>query len=57
MGGAADLLFDPQTGGGLLAAVAPDRADMLIEELKAAGYRAASVGRLMDGPPVIRLVP
>lgn len=55
MGGAADLLFDPQTGGGLLAAVAPDAADQMLQDLKAAGYHAARIGHLTEGPPVIRL--
>ena len=53
--GAADLLFDPQTGGGLLAAVAPDSADALVAALTASGYRAARIGHLTDGPPLIRL--
>lgn len=47
--GAADdarraLMFDPQTGGGLLAAVEGDPEDLLTR-LRAAGYRAAVIGR------------
>lgn len=42
----ADLLFDPQTAGGLLAAVPPD-ADRL-EEFQAAGYEAAVIGEVSD---------
>jgi selenide,water dikinase len=38
------LLFDPQTSGGLLIAVAPDRATPLLAELKKSHPRAAVVG-------------
>ena len=44
--GKAALLFDPQTAGGLLAAVAPDQADDLVEKLRAQGYPAARIGQL-----------
>lgn len=54
-GGLADLLFDPQTGGGLLAAVEATRADDLLSDLHQAGYRAAVIGRMVDGPPRITL--
>jgi selenide, water dikinase len=36
-----ELLFDPQTSGGLLMAVAADRAQHLVEALQAAGVKAA----------------
>lgn len=49
----ANLLFDPQTSGGLLAAVAPDGAAALLKDLKAAGYAAAIIGNLTDTPPII----
>lgn len=45
-----DLLFDPQTSGGLLLAVAPERADALDEELESRGVPGRRVGRLTDGP-------
>ena len=40
----ADLLFDPQTSGGLLAAVSPGDAEMLVNRLQESGYRAARIG-------------
>ncbi|SDE61085.1 selenide, water dikinase SelD [Limimaricola pyoseonensis] len=44
-----DLMFDPQTAGGLLAAVAADQAEALLARLRAAGYPAAIVGRMTEG--------
>lgn len=47
----ADILFDPQTSGGLLMAVAPDKADILLKKLHRAGVRAATiVGELTSQP-------
>ncbi|NVL00695.1 selenide, water dikinase SelD, partial [Ruegeria pomeroyi] len=48
--GAAALLFDPQTAGGLLAAVAPDQADVCLADLVKAGYPAARIGELTQTP-------
>jgi selenide,water dikinase len=46
------LLFDPQTSGGLLAAVAASRAADIVAELVVNGCEARVVGRvLVDGPP------
>ncbi len=43
----AELPFDPQTSGGLLIAVPPERCGRLIEELKARGAEAAAeIGRI-----------
>ncbi len=45
------LLFDPQTSGGLLIAVREEASDALLEGLVASGHRAAIVGRAVAGPP------
>ncbi|MBO6657097.1 MAG: selenide, water dikinase SelD [Pseudomonadales bacterium] len=39
----AEILFDPQTAGGLLLSVAEEEADRLLEELRAQGYESAVV--------------
>lgn len=45
------LLTDPQTSGGLLVAVAPDAADQVLQQIRAAGFPlAAIVGHAEDGP-------
>lgn len=41
------LLFDPQTGGGLLAAV-PGDAGQLCVSLNAAGFQAVEIGKITD---------
>lgn len=52
-----DLLTDPQTSGGLLIAVSKDEAERVLAHVRAAGFeRAAVVGRLLDGPPRVRVV-
>ncbi|EAR52922.1 selenide, water dikinase, putative [Oceanicola granulosus HTCC2516] len=52
-GGRSDLLYDPQTCGGLLAAV-PD-AEATVAALRAAGEAGWVIGRITEGPPVLRL--
>ena len=47
----ADLLCDPQTSGGLLAAVAARDAARLLERCKERGVRATVVGRVIEGRP------
>lgn len=47
--GAASVLYDPQTSGGLLIALAPERAGKLVEDLHERGHAAASViGRMAE---------
>lgn len=45
-GAATALLFDPQTAGGLLAAVPLDMAERLTHEVQAMGHDAAIIGSL-----------
>ena len=51
-----DLLFDPQTSGGLLFGVAAERASEALERLDQAGERAAIIGEVRpareDGAPI-----
>lgn len=51
-----DLLTDPQTSGGLLIAVAADRAETVLALARDQGFdRAAVVGRVVEGPPRVRV--
>ncbi|SNS83273.1 selenide, water dikinase SelD [Antarctobacter heliothermus] len=50
-----DLLIDPQTAGGLLAAVTGDVGKRLTA-LRAAGYQACDIGRITDETGQIRIV-
>ncbi|WP_235438919.1 selenide, water dikinase SelD [Candidatus Rhodobacter oscarellae] len=45
-----DLLFDPQTSGGLLAAMPAEMAADAITTLRKAGYHAALIGQIIQGP-------
>jgi selenide,water dikinase len=53
-----ELLFDPQTSGGLLFAVPADQCDDLLTGLKKAGIEAAAhVGNVVEGEkPMVRVV-
>ncbi len=48
------LLHDPQTAGGLLAAVDAAQAEALVAKLRDAGHEAASIGRIVEGLPAVR---
>ncbi|MGL4319946.1 MAG: selenide, water dikinase SelD, partial [Paracoccaceae bacterium] len=52
---ASALLIDPQTAGGLLAAVPEGQADGILAALLAAGEPAAIIGTITDGPVTITL--
>lgn len=43
------LLYDPQTSGGLLMAVAPENADALLREMAAVGEQASLIGNVVAG--------
>ena len=49
----AELLFDPQTSGGLLAAVAGEAAEAVLEALAEAGHPSAVIGEVVAGAPFI----
>jgi len=50
---ASDLLHDPQTAGGLMAAIPADQAGALLSALEAAGETASLIGYVEAGPPRI----
>lgn len=52
----ANLLFDPQTAGGLLAAVSADQADDILTALVTSGYTAARIGTFSTGPARIEII-
>ena len=51
-----DLLFDPQTAGGLLAAVDAAQAEAVLAALIAAGYPAKRIGFIAVGEPVVKVI-
>jgi selenide,water dikinase len=50
------LLSDPQTAGGLLAAVPADRANDLCDQLRKAGHDSAVIGHLRAGEAHLKVV-
>ena len=51
-----ELLFDPQTSGGLLVALPAERAGAYVAALADSGHRAAAIGEICQGPARLRLV-
>jgi selenide,water dikinase len=51
-----EILFDPQTSGGLLLAVPPENAPTLLAALLASGHQAADVGEVLEGAARIEVV-
>jgi selenide,water dikinase len=52
-----DLLFDPQTSGGFLVAIDPDRADSAVAAFARHGVSARRVGRVVSKTaPLIRVL-
>ena len=52
-----DILCDPQTSGGLLIALAPETVPQVMARLAELGATAAAVvGRIVEGPPGVRVV-
>jgi selenide,water dikinase len=51
------LLFDPQTSGGLLMSLPPERAATLLDDLIDAGETAAIIGEVLPGSGHLRLTP
>ncbi|MDH5453892.1 MAG: AIR synthase-related protein, partial [Paracoccaceae bacterium] len=45
----SELLFDPQTAGGLLAAVAAESLDEIRERFRAAGENVSVIGQINEG--------
>ncbi len=52
------ILYDPQTAGGLLCGMAASRAAECVSALEAAGYQAAIIGRIdaLEGDSTVALV-
>jgi selenide,water dikinase len=52
-----NLMFDPQTAGGLLISVSASDCDRMVAELKTANLPAACIGRVLpEGKPLIRVL-
>ena len=51
----ANLLFDPQTAGGLVAAVTSETSDKIINKLKTLGYDAHVIGQCIQGQGEVSL--
>jgi len=51
-----EVLFDPQTSGGLLLATAPIQVEPLLQALLDTGHNAALVGEVVDGPARLEIL-
>ena len=51
-----ELLYDPQTSGGLLLSLPGDQAVKLLAELKDVGIPASNIGEITDEPVGITVV-
>ena len=51
----SEILFDPQTAGGFLAALAPEDAKSALSQLASSGIPAVRIGTIEDTPPQITL--
>ena len=49
----SNLLFDPQTSGGILAAIPQSRSKKLLSALQDKGYCSTIIGNLVEGSPFI----
>jgi selenide, water dikinase len=52
----SEILYDPQTSGGLLLCVPADQASALLTALTDSGHRAAEIGEVVDGPPRFEVI-
>lgn len=52
----SDLLYDPQTSGGLLIAVNPDQAKKFLSELLERGEKAEIIGEIIKGDSKVRVI-
>lgn len=52
-----NLLYDPQTSGGLLMAVRAEDSDNLLAQLLIAGEQAAVIGQVIEGEGRLHIVP
>lgn len=52
----ARLILDPQTAGGLLAALPEAKAHKAIAQMKAQGIDAVQIGRVVEGPVALTLI-
>ena len=51
-----EVLFDPQTSGGLLLSTPPESAAALLEALSTSGHTAAEIGEVLPGPARVEIV-